>query len=156
MKIANNTIVQLAYTVSEIDHQPLERSTPDAPLTVLIGHGKLIPGLERALMDKTAGDRIEVDITARDAYGPYREGLSQRLPKKKFGKAKIAAGMQVVLETQFGPRAVTVNKVGMTVVDVDLNHPFAGKDLHFTVDILAVREATAEDIANGPVTQSPA
>ena len=156
MKIANNTIVQLAYTVSEIGHQPLERSTSDAPLTVLIGHGQLLPGLERALMDKTASDRIEVDITAHDAYGPYREGFSQRLPKKKFGKAKIAAGMQVVLETQLGPRAVTVKKVGMTVVDVDLNHPFAGKDLHFTVDILSVREATAEEIANGRVTHSPA
>jgi FKBP-type peptidyl-prolyl cis-trans isomerase SlyD len=81
-------------------------------------------------------------VPASDAYGEYREGLQQRIPKKHFGDAKLQPGQQVVLQTNFGPRAVTVKKVGMSVVDVDLNHPMAGKDLHFDVEIVDVREAT--------------
>ena len=59
--------------------------------------------------------------------------------------------MQVVLNTNFGPRAVTIEKVGMSVVDVDLNHPMAGKDLHFDVEIVDVREASAVELEHGHV-----
>ena len=59
--------------------------------------------------------------------------------------------MQVVLNTNVGPRAVTIEKVGMSVVDVDLNHPMAGKDLHFDIEIVDVREATQEEIEHGHV-----
>ena len=81
----------------------------------------------------------------------HAEGLGQRIPKKHFGNTKLAPGMQVVLQTNFGPRAVTVEKVGHSVVDVDLNHPMAGKDLHFDVEIVEVREASAEEIEHGHV-----
>ena len=83
--------------------------------------------------------------------GERREGLSQRIPKKHFGEQKLEPGMQVVLQTNFGPRAVTIEKVGMSVVDVDLNHPMAGKDLHFDVEIVDVREATPEEAEHGHV-----
>jgi len=59
--------------------------------------------------------------------------------------------MQVVLQTKFGPRAVTIEKVGMSVVDVDLNHPMAGKDLDFDIEIVEVREASADELAHGHV-----
>jgi len=59
--------------------------------------------------------------------------------------------MQVVLNTNFGPRAVTIQKVGMSVVDVDLNHPMAGKDLHFDIEVVDVREASPEEIEHGHV-----
>jgi FKBP-type peptidyl-prolyl cis-trans isomerase SlyD len=59
--------------------------------------------------------------------------------------------MQVVLQTNFGPRAVTIEKVGMSVVDVDLNHPMAGQDLHFDVEIVEVREASAVELEHGHV-----
>ena len=89
-----------------------------------------------------AGDKFSVDVAAADAYGEKRDGLGQRVPKKHFGGQRLEPGMQVVLQTNFGPRAVTIEKVGMSVVDVDLNHPMAGKDLHFDVEIVEVREAT--------------
>ena len=156
MKIEKNTVVSLSYAVSEIGQPPFERSQEDSPLTVLIGHGNIVPGLERALIDKTQGDQVAVDVLAADAYGPYRAGLSQRIPKKHFGHSPLAVGKQVVLQTQFGPRAVTILKIGLTVVDVYLNHPFAGKDLHFDVEIRAVRSATAEEISHGHVHSAPA
>ena len=95
---------------------------------------------------REAGDKFEVDVAAADAYGVRQEGLTQRVPKKYFKDARLEPGIQAVLPTNFGPRAVTIQKVGHSVVDVDLNHPMAGKDLHFAIEIVEVREATPEEI----------
>ena len=151
MKIEKDRVVRFHYTVSEVGQEPIESSKDREPLAILVGHGNIIPGLEKAMMDKEAGENISVDVPAAEAYGERREGLSQRVPKKHFGNTKLVPGMQVVLQTNFGPRAVTVEKVGMSVVDVDLNHPMAGKDLHFDIRIDDVREATAEEIEHGHV-----
>ncbi len=149
MKIENNSVVRFHYTVSQVGHEPLESSKEAGePLAILIGHGNIIPGLEKAMLGHAAGDSFSVDVTAAEAYGERRDGLSQRIPKKHFGAQKLQPGMQVVLNTNMGPRAVTIEKVGMSVVDVDLNHPMAGKDLHFDVDIVEVREASEEEIAH--------
>ncbi|PZO65089.1 MAG: peptidylprolyl isomerase [Pseudoxanthomonas suwonensis] len=149
MKIENNSVVRFHYTVSQVGQEPLESSKEAGePLAILIGHGNIIPGLEKAMLGHAAGDSFGVDVTAAEAYGERRDGLSQRIPKKHFGAQKLQPGMQVVLNTNMGPRAVTIEKVGMSVVDVDLNHPMAGKDLHFDVDIVEVREASEEEIAH--------
>jgi FKBP-type peptidyl-prolyl cis-trans isomerase SlyD len=100
---------------------------------------------------REAGESFKADVTAAEAYGERREGLGQRIPKKHFGDQKLVPGMQVVLQTNFGPRAVTIEKIGMSVVDVDLNHPMAGKDLTFDIDIIDVREASEEELAHGHV-----
>ena len=100
---------------------------------------------------REAGETFSVDVPAAEAYGERREGMTQRIPKKHFGNQRIVPGMQVVLQTNFGPRAVVIEKVGMSVVDVDLNHPMAGKDLHFDIEIVEVREATAEELEHGHV-----
>jgi FKBP-type peptidyl-prolyl cis-trans isomerase SlyD len=156
MKIAKDSVVRFHYTVSEHSaegrgQESLESSKDREPLAILYGHGNIIPGLETAMLDREAGASFSVDVPAADAYGEKRDGLSQRVPKKHFGAQKLEPGMQVVLQTNFGPRAVTIQKVGMSVVDVDLNHPMAGKDLHFDVEIVEVREATAEELEHGHV-----
>lgn len=151
MKIEKDSVVRFHYTVAEQGQEPIESSKDRDPLAILIGHGNIIPGLEKAMMDKEAGATFEVDVTAADAYGERREGLTQRVPKKHFGNTRLIPGQQVVLQTNFGPRAVTVQKVGMSVVDVDLNHPMAGKDLHFSVEIVDVRAAAAEELEHGHV-----
>jgi FKBP-type peptidyl-prolyl cis-trans isomerase SlyD len=156
MKIEKDRVVRFHYTVSEsgvaeAGQEAMESSREREPLAILIGHGNIIPGLEKALDGREAGERFEVDVPAADAYGERREGLTQRVPKKHFGAQKLQPGMQVVLNTNFGPRAVTIEKVGMSVVDVDLNHPMAGKDLHFDIEVLEVREAKPEEIEHGHV-----
>jgi FKBP-type peptidyl-prolyl cis-trans isomerase SlyD len=151
MKIAKDSVVRFHYTVSEIGAEPLESSRDREPLAILVGHGNIIPGLEKAMMDREAGEQFGVDVEAAQAYGDKRDGLTQRVPKKHFGAQKLAPGQQVVLQTNFGPRAVTVQKVGMSVVDVDLNHPMAGKDLHFEVEVVQVRQATPEELEHGHV-----
>jgi FKBP-type peptidyl-prolyl cis-trans isomerase SlyD len=156
MKIEKDRVVRFHYTLSnaggeEATREPLESSREREPMAILAGRGNIIPGLEKALDGRVAGDRFSVDVVAADAYGERREGLSQRVPKKHFGAQRLSRGMQVLLNTNFGPRPVTVEKVGMSVVDVDLNHPMAGRDLHFDIEVMEVREATSEEIEHGHV-----
>lgn len=151
MKIAKDSVVRFHYTVSEQGQEPIESSKDREPLAILIGHGNIIPGLETAMIDHEANDSFGVDVAAADAYGERRDGLTQRVPKKHFGEQKLIPGQQVILQTNFGPRAVTIEKIGLSVVDVDLNHPMAGKDLHFDIEIVDVREASAEEIEHGHV-----
>ena len=156
MKIEKDRVVRFHYSVNErAAHEsgeaPIETSKDREPLAILFGHGNIIPGLEKAMEGREAGEAFAADVAAGDAYGEVREGLTQRVPKKHFGEQRLAPGMQVVLNTNFGPRAVTIQKVGMSVVDVDLNHPMAGKDLHFDVEIVDVREASPEELEHGHV-----
>jgi FKBP-type peptidyl-prolyl cis-trans isomerase SlyD len=151
MKIEKDRVVRFHYAVAEQGAEPMESSHDREPLAILAGHGNIIPGLEKAMEGHEAGDKFAVDVPAAEAYGEKREGLGQRVPKKHFGAQRLEPGMQVVLNTNFGPRAVTIEKVGMSVVDVDLNHPMAGKDLHFDIEVVDVREATAEELEHGHV-----
>ena len=151
MKIEKNRVVRFHYTVSEPGQPPVETSKDREPLAVLIGHGNIIPGLENAMLDHVAGDSFEATVESDQAYGERREGLIQRVPKKHFRETRLQPGMQVVLNSSAGPRAVTVVKVGGTVVDVDLNHPMAGKTLQFQVEIVDVRDAEQVEIDHGHV-----
>ena len=148
MKIEDNSVVRFHYTVSEAGHGQLESSRELEPLSVLIGHGNIIAGLESAMKGREAGESFEVTVGPAEAYGDRREGLVQRVPRKHFKGAKLVPGQQVMLPTDQGQRAMTVKKVGISVVDVDLNHPMAGKTLNFDVEILDVREASAEEISH--------
>lgn len=152
MQADKNHVIRFHYSVyaGPEGSEPLESSFAREPLTVLLGHGGVIPGLERALIGKSQGERFEVEVTAAEAYGELREGFRQRVPKKYFREpGSLRAGMQTVVGTDQGPRLVTVVKVGMSVVDVDLNHPMAGKDLRFDIEVVEVREATPEELAHG-------
>ena len=151
MKIEDNRVVRFHYTVSEPGQPALESSRDRDPMAILIGHGNIIPGLEKAMQGREAGESFEVTVEPADAYGERREGMTQRVPRKHFRDAKLAPGQQVVLQTNMGPRAVTVSKIGMSVVDVDLNHPMAGKTLQFAVEIVEVREASEEERQHGHV-----
>lgn len=152
MKIEKDRVVRFHYAVAEAGQEKAE-SSKDAgqPVAILAGRGSIIPGLEKAMDGHEAGDSFKAQVPAAEAYGDRREGMTQRLPKKHFGAQRLAPGMQVVLQTDYGPRAVTIQKVGMSVVDVDLNHPMAGKDLEFDIEIVEVREASAEELAHGHV-----
>ena len=146
MKIEKDRVVRFHYSVAETGQPEQETSRGGDPLSILIGHGNIIPGLERAMDGHVAGDRFGADVAAADAYGERHDGMVQRVPKKHFNGQPLQPGMQVILNTNHGQRPVTIQKVGMSVVDVDLNHPMAGKDLHFDIDVVEVREATPEEL----------
>ena len=151
MKAGKDKVISLHYTLT-VDGEKVESSLDrNEPLWVLLGHGQLIPGLEKALEDREAGESLQVEIAPADGYGERQEGMTQRVPKKYFQQAaKLKPGMTTVLALkEGGQRVVVVQKVGMTTVDVDLNHPMAGKTLNFDVTLNEVREGTEEEIQHG-------
>lgn len=151
MSAETQQVVRFHYSVAEVGLPPMESSREGGePIAALIGAGNIIPGLEKALVGKQPGERFEVVIAAAEAYGPRNEALTQRVPKKYFpAQVALKPGVTVMLQTQQGPRPVTVVKVGMSVVDVDLNHPMAGKDLSFDIEIVDFRDASEEELAHG-------
>jgi len=151
MKIEANKVVSFHYTVNDGGAEPVDTSrVRGEPLAVLIGHDNIIPGLEKALLGHEVGDRFEVTVTPAEGYGERREDFTQRVPKKYFQDAEhLKPGMTTVLNTrEGGPRQVTVSKIGSSVVDVDLNHPLAGKTLTFDIEITEIRDAVPEEIAH--------
>ena len=86
MKIEKDRVVRFHYAVAEAGKESVENSKDGGqPLAILFGHGNIIPGLEKAMEGKEAGDSFKAAVPAAEAYGERREGLSQRIPKKHFG-----------------------------------------------------------------------
>lgn len=155
MQAEKDKVVSFHYRVSEVragadQREEIETSHGRPPMAFLFGHGNIIPGLEQAMAGRAAGDAFDVVIEPEQAYGKRREDFVQRVPKKYFRDGEhLKPGMSTTLSTREGPRSVTVLKVGSSVVDVDLNHPLAGKTLHFAVEVTDVREAVEEELAHG-------
>lgn len=150
MKIDKDKVVLLRYRLSNDAGDVLEDALTDDPVALLHGRGNVIPGLERALIDHVAGDRFDVIIEPQDGYGLRKDDQIQRVSKKYFANPKkLKKGMQTRLKTDEGERLVTVHKIGGKVIDVDTNHPLAGHNLHFHVEVDDVREAAAEELAHG-------
>lgn len=151
MQIAKDTVVEFHYTVFEGENQ-LESSKDGAPLAYLHGHEGMLPGLEKALDDRSADDKFSVALEAKDAYGPRHDNAVQRIPLKHLQGAKVwKPGMTALVHTDQGQRQVTIIKVGRFNADCDLNHPFAGKDLKFDIEVVTVRAATSEELSHGHV-----
>lgn len=151
MKAGKDKVISLHYTLT-VDGEKVESSLDgNEPLWILLGHGQLIPGLEKSLEEREAGESFQVEVPPSEGYGERQEGQIQRVPKKYFQQGnKLKPGMATTLALkQGGHRVVVVHKVGMTTVDVDLNHPMAGKTLTFDVTINEVREGTEEEIQHG-------
>lgn len=152
MKAAKDTVVSFHYRLSDNEGKLIEDSrSADNPSMVLLGHGQIVPGVESALEGHEAGDNFDVEVEPEQAYGEHREGMIQRVPKKYFRDGKrLKPGMTSVLSLRDGgQQMVTVHKVGMSTIDVDVNHPLAGKSLTFAIEVADVREATPEELAHG-------
>ena len=152
MSITQDQVVSIHYTLRDDTGEILDRSADGEPLAYLHGHGNLIPGLERELTGKKAGDRLQAKIAPAEGYGEYDSTLVQRVPRRSLkGIANVRPGMRLQAQTAHGARPVTVTQVTGDMVTLDGNHPLAGKNLHFEVEVAAVRDATAEELSHGHV-----
>ena len=152
MSIGQDQVVSIHYTLRDDAGEVIDRSAEGEPLAYLHGHGNLIPGLERELTGRKPGDRLQVKIAPGDGYGDYDQGLVQRVARRALkGIADVRVGMRLQANTPQGARAVTVTQVAGDMVTLDGNHPLAGKNLNFEVEVAAVRPATAEELAHGHV-----
>jgi len=150
MNIEKECVAYFQYEALPITDKgiPVEgRAGKEHTLAIVVGAGNVLPALEQALIGKQAGDTFEVDIA--QAYGPVLPNMTQRVSKKYLMQRQVRPGQTALLDTGNGMRPVTVKKVGLSVVDVDMNHPLAGKDVRFKVKIFEVRPATAEELRHG-------
>lgn len=149
MQIANNTVVSFHYKLQEVGGEYSEDSSSGEPLLYLHGYRGILPGLEEAMLGRSEGDKFNVEISPEKAYGPYNESGLQRVPVKHLvGRKRPAVGEIILVNTRKGEVRATVVKVGKFNVDIDTNHPLAGKHLIFDVEIIDVREATMEEVAH--------
>jgi len=150
--IADNKVVSLNYTVKDEADQVIDSSEGAEPLTYLHGANNIIPGLEAALVGKSAGDEFAATVAPADGYGEYNEALVQVVPRSAFeGVEKIELGMVFTAQTQGGPVQLMVTGVEEDDITVDPNHPLAGKTLQFSGSVIDVRDATEEELAHGHV-----
>jgi FKBP-type peptidyl-prolyl cis-trans isomerase SlyD len=146
MEIAANRVATFHYTLTDDDGQVIDSSPQDRPLSYLHGAGNIVPGLEQALEGRSAGDSFKVDVSPEQGYGQRNDALIQQVPREAFqGVDKVEPGMQFRAQTEGGPMLVTVVEVGEAQVKIDGNHPLAGRDLHFAIEVAEVREASDQE-----------
>jgi FKBP-type peptidyl-prolyl cis-trans isomerase SlyD len=125
----------------------METSRDKDPMSYLHGANNIIPGLEKAMEGRSVNDEFSVTVEPEEAYGVRNENNVQRLPMKRLkGIGKVSVGQVLTLQTNKGPVQVTVLKVGRFNIDVDGNHPLAGKQLTFDVEITDIRDASDEEL----------
>ncbi len=154
MQIERDSVVVFHYRLSEEGGEEMESSHGGDPIAALQGHGNIIAGLDAGLVGKSEGDVFSVTVRPEQAYGVRREDASQRIPIKHLtvhDRKKLKPGMTVGVNTEKGVRHVVVSKVGRFNVDVDTNHPLAGKTLVFDIEIVTVRAASEEELSHGHV-----
>lgn len=140
------------YAVSDSEGTLIDSSYDGQPMAIIQGTGYLIPGLESQLEGHQQGDKFEVSVACEQAYGPRHDEYVQTVPKEVMqGVENLEVGTQLRATTDEGEQTVIVIDVTEDEVTVDGNHPLAGIDLSFDVEILEVREATAEELEHGHV-----
>jgi FKBP-type peptidyl-prolyl cis-trans isomerase SlyD len=152
MKVAKNNVVVMHYAVSDSEGTLIDSSYDEKPMEIIQGTGYLIPGLDDALVGHEVGDKFEVAVACEQAYGERHDDYVQTVPKEVLaGVEDLALGTQLRATTDDGEQTVIVIDVQDDVITVDGNHPLAGLDLSFDVEILEVREATADELEHGHV-----
>jgi FKBP-type peptidyl-prolyl cis-trans isomerase SlyD len=148
MQITKHTVAAIHYTLTDNEGNVLDSSAGRDPLHYIQGIGNLIPGMEEGLEGKTKGEKFKIKVSPEKGYGVKSEELLQQVPRSAFGDQQVEIGMQ--FQTNQGS-VVTVTKIGMDSITVDANHPLAGVELNFDVEVLEIRLATEEELAHGHV-----
>ncbi|MDR1618516.1 MAG: peptidylprolyl isomerase [Treponema sp.] len=149
MNITKDRVVSISYTIRDDKDKFIDSTGEGDFFDYLHGHENIVPGLERALEGRKAGDRLTVPLSAVEAYGERDEKLVSQIALDRFEGAEPAEGMQFEAWTPGGYRIVTVTGVEGSSVTIDANHPLAGKNLCFDVTVAAVREAQPEELRHG-------
>ncbi len=150
--ITAKKVVSIQYTLKNEAGEVLDSSSGGDPLAYLHGAGNIVPGLEKALDGKAVGDKVDAVVPPAEGYGERQGPGPQPVPKSAFGGADVQPGMGVMAEDEQGRTIpLWVVKVEGEHVFVDGNHPLAGETLHFAVEVVEVRDATAQELDHGHV-----
>jgi FKBP-type peptidyl-prolyl cis-trans isomerase SlyD len=151
VQVSSKAVVTIDYTLKGDDGNVIDTSSGRKPLTYIHGLGNLVPGLEKALEGKGAGEKVEVVLPPEEGYGRRNEKLVRKLPLRKLDSKNPRPGERVRAQFDDGVRLAAITGVSGDYATVDGNHPLVDKTLHFTVEIVSIREATADELAHGHV-----
>jgi len=154
MKITQDTVVTMHYVLKNDNGDIIDQSNEErGPLSILQGHGNIIPGLEEELLGKLKGESFATVIEPDAGYGEYQDHMVQVVPLSGFQSddenEQLQEGMQVEVETNQGRAVALVTSIKDEEVTLDLNHPLAGETLCFEIDIVDVRPAEENEIEHG-------
>jgi FKBP-type peptidyl-prolyl cis-trans isomerase SlyD len=144
-------VITFHYRLTDKDGQELDSSRGGEPMTFLSGVQQIIPGLERELVAMPAGSRKQVTVKAAEAYGERNPENEMQVPIEQFPTKSVKVGDRFRAGNDHQATVVTVTKVTETHVTIDGNHPLAGQDLTFDVELVGSRVATDEEMAHGHV-----
>ncbi|MDR2081582.1 MAG: peptidylprolyl isomerase [Campylobacteraceae bacterium] len=152
MAAVKNQVVSMFYELKDLNGNLLDSNMNRAPLSFITGKNQIIPGLEREITNMKQGDTSHIAVKAGDAYGEYDAKSIQVLPAEQFAGIKLSSGMTLYGQGEDGNTVqAIVKEFNEQEVTIDFNHPLAGQDLFFKIEIAEVRDASEEELKNGYV-----
>ena len=155
MTIEKHHVVAVHYTLNALEENGeksfIEKTDADNPFTFLYGVGMMLPKFEEELQGMSAGEQKSFTITAEEGYGEKQDDATVQLPVEMFEQSGMPpVGAILPLQDPEGNHLnAIVLEVSPEAVTVDLNHPMAGKTLHFDIEVVATRPATEEELSHG-------
>lgn len=142
-------VISFHYTLKDPAGNQLDSSQGHAPLSYLEGLGQIIPGLERVMALLNVGDKRNIQVAAAEAYGERDEKYIVKVPRSNFPEGDIQVGDEFQPAEDPNAHPFRVTAVDANEVTLDANHPLAGVDLNFNVEVIAIRDASPEEVAHG-------
>ncbi len=153
MGIESNKVVTINFTLKDGEGNVIESTENMEPFSYISGNNQILPKLEDAVNQMLIGAKKDVLINAADGYGEYSEAAIQQIDKKEFPEnIKLEEGMRLIANSPDGKQMpFIINKIEENEITVDFNHPLAGKNLEFNVELVDIRNATPEELTHGHV-----
>ena len=149
--VEQDSVVSVMYTDTFSESgEVFDTNVNQQPLVFLVGHGNMIEGFEQEMLGAAMGETREFTLTPERAYGSRDDANVQSIPRSQFPEGmELEVGMVLGAQSDQGPMQFTVVDVNDEIVIVDLNHQMAGHTLHFSVEVVEIREATSDELAHG-------
>jgi FKBP-type peptidyl-prolyl cis-trans isomerase SlyD len=153
MAIGANKVVTLNYKLSDDQGNVIQTTKENEPFIYLSGNKQILPKLEEAIDGMIIGGKKNIELSSSEAYGDYDEKAIQQVKKEAFPDgANLEPGMEYMAHSPEGqPVPFVIKEVKDEDVTIDFNHPLAGKNLNFDVELVDVRDATSEELEHGHV-----
>ena len=152
LKVDDGQVVSMHYTL-HVDGQVVDSSEGNEPLQFIQGMGHIIPGLEHKIYDMKVGEKKDVVVAPKDGYGETDPEAFMDVPRDSFPPdVPLALGTELELRDHSDQRVYArIDEISDANVRLNMNHPLAGKELHFSVEITNLRPATNEEVSHGHV-----
>lgn len=139
--------VSLHFSVILMDGSVVDSTKGKAPASFVVGDGNLLPGFEQAIFGLKAGDKRSILLSPEQAFGEYNPANKQRMERSRFADMELALDLVVSFaDPNGGELPGVVKEIGSNYVIIDFNHPLAGKELTFEVEIISVIDADAQTV----------